>query len=187
MENVALLVIDVQKGFDKPVWGTRNNPNAEANIALLLSEWRKRNQPIIHVRHCSTEPNSPLRPESPGNAFKDEAMPMSEEKQVSKCVNSAFIGTDLESYLRSQEIRSLVIVGLTTDHCVSTSTRMAANLGFAVTLISDATATFDRKGYDGVHYSADEIHKYNLVSLNGEFCTVQTTQAVLESFYVGTN
>ena len=181
MEKVALLVVDVQKGFDEPVWGTRNNPNAETNIALLLSEWRRRNQPIIHIRHCSIEPHSPLRPESPGNQFKEEVIPLPGEQQFNKSVNSAFIGTDLENYLHEQGIKSLVIVGLTTDHCVSTSTRMAANLGFAVTLISDATATFDRKGYDGVYYSADEIHKYNLVSLNGEFCTIQTTQAVLET------
>ena len=57
---------------------------------------------------------------------------------------------------------------------------MAANLGFKVTLISDATATFDRKGYDGALYSADDIHKMNLVSLNGEFCIVRTTEDVLK-------
>ena len=82
MEKIALLIIDVQKGFDEPVWGTRNNPSAEANIALLLSEWRRRNQPVIHIRHCSTEPNSPLRPESPGNAFKHESIPLPGEQHL---------------------------------------------------------------------------------------------------------
>lgn len=182
MRKTALLVIDVQKGLDDPSWGRRNNPDAEPNIALLLSEWRKHGLPIIHIRHCSVEPNSPLRPELPGNDFKEEAQPLPGEKQFSKSVNSAFIGTALEEYLREHGILYLVIVGLTTDHCVSTSTRMAANLGFDVTLISDATATFDREGYDGVLYSADDIHRINLVSLNGEFCTVRSTQEILKEF-----
>ena len=180
MRKTALLVIDVQKGFDDPSWGKRNNLDAESNIALLLSEWRKNELPIIHIRHCSVEPNSPLRSELPGNEFKEEAQPLPQEKQFSKSVNSAFIGTELEKYLQEHDISSLVVVGLTTDHCVSTSTRMAANLGFNVTLISDATATFDREGYDGALYSADNIHKINLVSLNGEFCIVRSTEEVLK-------
>jgi nicotinamidase-related amidase len=182
MGRTALLVIDVQKGLDDPSWGKRNNPEAESNIALLLSHWRKHELPVIHIRHCSVAPNSPLRPELPANAFKEEAQPLPGEKQFSKSVNSAFIGTGLEQYLHQQEILSLVIVGLTTDHCVSTSVRMAANLGFDVTLISDATATFDRQGYDGARYSADDIHKINLVSLDGEFCTVRSTEEVLQKF-----
>ena len=176
MKKTALLVIDVQKGFDDPSWGKRNNPGAESNIALLLSEWRKHELPIVHIQHCSAEPNSLLRPELPGSEFKEEAQPLPGEKQFSKTVNSAFIGTELEKYLQERDITSLVIVGLTTDHCVSTSTRMAANLGFNVTLVSDATATFDREGYDGALYSADDIHKINLVSLNGEFCIVRSTE-----------
>ena len=174
MSNPALLLIDVQKAFDEPFWGNRNNPDAESNIALLLSKWRKHGLPVIHVKHCSTEPNSPLRPELPGNEFKDEAQPIAGEKQFRKSVNSAFIGTALDKYLEGHDISSLVIVGLTTDHCVSTTTRMAANLGFDVTLISDATATFDRQGHDGVLYSADEMHRVNLASLNGEFCIVRS-------------
>lgn len=180
MRKTALLVIDVQKGLDDPSWGKRNNPDAESNIALLLSEWRKHELPIIHIRHCSVGPNSPLRPELPGNEFKEQAQPLPEEKQFSKSVNSAFIGTELEKYLQKHEISSLVIVGLTTDHCVSASTRMAADLGFNVTLISDATATFEREGYDGALYSADDIHKINLVSLHGEFCIVRSTEEVLK-------
>ena len=179
MRNPALLVIDVQNGLDDPFWGKRNNPDAESNIAALLAAWRSCELPIVHIRHCSLRPNSPLRPELPGNAFKEEAQPLSGEKQFSKTGNSAFIGTELETYLQEQGISSLVIVGLTTDHCVSASTRTAADLGFEVTFISDATAAFERKGYDGVLYAAEDIHKINLVSLNGEFCTVRSTEEVL--------
>ena len=182
MNHPALLVIDVQKGLDDPALGKRNNPAAEANIARLLSAWRQHEQPVIHIRHCSVEPNSPLRPELPGNAFKEEAQPLPGEKQFSKTVNSAFIGTGLEAYLHEQQISALVVVGLTTDHCVSTSVRMAANLGFEVTLAADATAAFERQGYDGVLYPADEIHKINLVSLDGEFCTVRATAEILQAF-----
>lgn len=180
MRKNALLVIDVQRGFDDPSWGKRNNPGAESNIELLISVWRRREMPVIHVRHCSVEPNSTLRPELPGNQFKDQAQPLPGEAQFSKSVNSAFIGTGLEKHLKENGISSLVIVGLTTDHCVSTSTRMAANLGFDVTLISDATATFDREGFDGVLYSADEIHWVNLVSLGGEFCVVRSTKEIVK-------
>ena len=180
MSKTALLVIDVQKGLNDPSLGKRNNPDAESNIALLLSGWRAHALPAIHIQHCSVKPNSPLRPELPGNAFKEEAQPLPEEKQFSKSSNSAFIGTGLEKYLQEQGISSLVIVGLTTDHCVSASTRMASDLGFDVTLISDATAAFEREGYDGVLYSAEDIHNINLVSLDGEFCMVRSTAEVLK-------
>lgn len=179
MTDTALLLIDVQKGLDDPCWGTRNNPQAESNIARLLSAWRKRQQPVIHIRHCSKDPDSPLRPDRPGNEFKAEAIPLPAEKQFSKTVNSAFIGTDLENYLRQQGISELVIVGLTTDHCVSTTVRMAANLGFKVSLVHDACATFDRLGYDGFRYSADDMHNINLASLDGEFCAVLSSDELL--------
>jgi hypothetical protein len=97
----------------------------------------------------SREPNSPLRPDRPGNAFKPEAMPLPGEPVFQKAVNSAFIGTELEAHLRASRVQSIVLVGITTDHCVSTTTRMAANPGFAATVISDATATFERIGPDG--------------------------------------
>ncbi|TVQ11097.1 MAG: cysteine hydrolase [Leptolyngbya sp. DLM2.Bin27] len=179
--TAALLVIDVQQGLDEPVWGQRNNPAAETNIARLLAAWRDRTLPVIHVRHCSVEPASPLRPELPGNAYKAEAQPLPGEIEFTKTVNSAFIGTGLEDHLRSHQITALVVVGLTTDHCVSTSVRMAANLGFEVTLVADATATFERQGHDGSHYSAETMHNINLASLSGEFCAVRSTHQVLDA------
>ena len=180
MEKLALLIVDVQKGLDDPKYGQRNNLEAEANIAALLGHWRSQKRPVIHVKHNSTAPNSPLRPELPGNAIKPEAMPLAHERLFEKTVNSAFIGTDLEAYLHQNEISSLVIVGLITDHCISTTVRMAANLGFDTTLVSDATATFERIGHDGNHFTAEQMHNINLAALNGEFCTIKTTQELIQ-------
>jgi nicotinamidase-related amidase len=180
LKKTALLIIDVQKGFNDPKWGRRNNPNAEANISRLISLWRSDKRPIIHIQHCSVEPGSPLRPELPGCQFKPEAAPMEGELIFKKTVNSAFIGTELELYLRDNSIEHIVIVGLTTDHCVSTTTRMAGNLGFKVMLVSDATATFDRKGPDGKVYIAEDIHAVHIASLNGEFCNVINTESLTQ-------
>lgn len=178
--NAALLLIDVQKGLDDPALGrNRNNPQAEANMARLLARWRRDNGPVVHVRHASVEPHSPLRPGLPGHDFKEEVRPLAVEKQFVKSVNSAFIGTGLEDHLRGLEISSLVVVGLTTDHCVSATTRSAADLGFDVILVSDATATFERQDHEGVIHPAAVVHNVNLASLKGEFCRVRSTEELL--------
>lgn len=177
--DAALLVIDVQQGFDDPVWGLRNNPDAEGNVSCLLAAWRAAGRPVLHVRHDSTSPESPLHPDQPGNAFRPEAEPRDGEAVHPKSVNSAFIGTGLEDDLRRQGIGSLVIVGLTTNHCVSTTARMAGNLGFATIVVADATATFDRLGIDGRVRPAAEVHAAALSDLHDEFATVADTRTVL--------
>ena len=177
--RTGLLLVDIQQGLDDPKWGARNNPNAEQQIATLLAAWRRAGWPVIHIQHMSQRPTSPLRPNLPGNAFKPEAMPLEGEPVFQKTVNSAFIGTPLEDHLRREGIRSLVIIGLTTDHCVSTTVRMAGNLGFEVVVVEDATATFERTGPDGVRYSADQMHRIALASLHDEFARVQPAREVL--------
>lgn len=177
--RAALLLIDVQRGLDDPRWGARNNPDAEQRIADLLAAWRATGRPVIHVQHLSLEPRSPLSEDAPGHAFKVEALPLAGEPVFRKHVNSAFIGTDLESHLRANGIDTLVVVGITTDHCVSTTARMAGNLGFTVTVVEDATATFERRGPDGTHYSADLMHRIALVSLHGEFANIRSARDIL--------
>lgn len=144
-----------------------------------MAAWRQVNAPVIHVQHLSDRPDSPLRPGQPGAELKAEVRPLPTEPVFQKQVNSAFIGTALEAYLRQNGVRRLVIGGLTTDHCVSTTIRMAANLGFGVIVVADGTATFGRAGHDGRHYSADEVHRLALASLHGEFATVLDAAAVL--------
>jgi nicotinamidase-related amidase len=175
----ALLVIDVQQGMDNPRLGKRNNPDAEKRIADVIAAWRAAGKPVIHVQHDSVEPQSELRPDRPGNAVKPEGKPIEGEPVFRKNVNSAFIGTNLESYLRERGIDNLVMVGLTTEHCVSTSARMAANLGFGVTIVADATAAFEHKGYDGKQYTAEEVHNVELANLNREFATIRESRDVV--------
>lgn len=177
--RAALVVIDVQKGLDDPSLGRRNNPDAEERISTLLAHWREAALPIFHVRHLSTEQDSPLRPGTTGSEIKDIVRPRPDEPVIEKNVNSAFIGTDLEARLRALDIDTVVITGLTTDHCVSTTTRMSGNLGFDTYLVSDATATFDRAGPGGKLHPAEIIHEIALVELHEEFATIMTTAELL--------
>ena len=180
--SAALLVIDVQKGLDDPKYGERNNPDAERNMASLLALWRDRGRPIVHVQHMSVEPGSPLRPELPGNGIKPDVAPRSGEPVFRKTRSSAFTGTELESHLRSLGIEQLVLVGLTTDHCVSSTARSAADLGFRTLVVSDATATHERRGADGNHHGAEEMHRAALASLQGEFASIHRTEELLSRF-----
>ena len=180
-DTTALLIIDVQDGLDDPALGQRNNPDAEANMARLLAAWRARGRPVYHVQHMSVNPHSPLRPELPGNAIKRIVAPQGNEPVIQKSVNSAFVGTDLEARLRAAGIKSVVVVGLTTPHCVSTTARTASDLGFRTIVVADATASHDRTGYDGTYYPAETVHVLSLVSLQDEFATIVTTDQVLGS------
>ncbi|UNU73621.1 cysteine hydrolase [Moraxella nasovis] len=172
--NPALLLIDLQQGFNQSNhWGgNRNNHNAETVCYQLLSKWRENNLPIIHIRHASTDMNSPLHPDNPGFEFMELTKPIKDELIITKNVNSGFIGTNLQQILNAQNIKVLVIVGLTTDHCVSTTTRMAGNFGFKTYVVEDATATFDKIGIHGEKYDAQTIHLTALASLHKEFATV---------------
>ncbi len=173
----ALLVIDVQQGFDDgDHWGLRNNPECEANVAALIAHWRATGEPLVYVRHDSDEDDSPLRPDHPGNAFKD-VVTGEPDVLVTKRVNSAFYGDpDLHAWLQARGIDALAICGITTNHCCETTARMAGNLGYDVTFVLDATHTFDRKGL-----TADELARTTAANLDEEFAAVRTTRAVTRS------
>lgn len=178
--DTALVMIDFQQAFDKGTWGERNNPFAEENAKRLLAFFRERELPIVHIQHVSPIPESQVYEKKAGCAFKAGFEPLAGEVLFQKAVNSAFIGTALETYLRKEKLETLVICGLTLPHCVSTTTRMAANLGFSAYLISDATASFALlSDVDNRLLSADLIHRVNLASLRDEFATILSTDEML--------
>ena len=180
-DHAALIMIDWQTGFDDwDYWGgNRNNPEAQSNAARLLAHWREKNGAVFHVIHHSTNPASPLRREKETGQIVPELAPLEGEEVMHKRENSVFVGTHLSVALRRLGINRLVISGLTTNHCVSTSTRMAGNLGFEVRLVGDACATFDRVGPDGESFPADLIHRVCLSDLHGEFCQVVRSSDLL--------
>jgi nicotinamidase-related amidase len=181
-QNAALILIDFQKGFDegKYVDGNRNNKDAEKNASVILNHWRDKNLPVFHIIHNSIDSNSSFREGSSGFEIKDVVKPISGEAVIEKNVHSAFIGTDLKEQLDKKGIKTVVIIGLTTNHCVSTSTRMAGDYGFDTFLISDATATFERIGINGEKFSSELIHQTALANLNNDFAQVIDTEKLIE-------
>jgi nicotinamidase-related amidase len=177
----ALLVIDMQTGFDDPRWGRRNNPNAEAQARRLLDHWRNSGRQVVIVRHDSTDSASPLSVARPGIALTPGFEPRNGDWLIAKRVNSAFIGTDLEARLHSAGISEVTLAGLTTDQCVSTTARMASNFGFATTVVEDACACFAQNATDGRKITAETIHLAHITTLHTEFARVVRVNDLLNS------
>lgn len=184
--TTVLIPIDMQQAFDGPPWPRRWNMAVDANGHALLAAWRAAGAPIIHVRHDSVQPGSTLAAGQPGNAFRPGFEPLDGEPVVSKSVNAAFIGTDLDLRLRRLGATRLVLFGISTDMCVSTSTRVAANLGWAVTLAEDACDCFDLPDPRGGIIRGEEIHAAHIATLGTEFCEVARTADVIARLPVRT-
>ncbi len=167
LDRTALVVVDVQEAFDDAAyWGTRNNPDCEANVAALIAAWRAADRPLVYVKHAF---------ETHGHDFKD-VVTGEPHLLVTKTVNSAFYGEpDLDGWLRSREIGAIALCGISTDHCVETTARMGGNLGYEVLFALDATHTFDRTGPDGAVMTADELARATATSLHEEFATIVRT------------
>lgn len=185
IRNPGLVLIDNQVGLTHPThWGTqRSNEAFEENLVKVLAAFRAHHFPIFHVAHHSVDPASPLNPiiNPAGAEFLPFAKPHADEPVFVKNVNSAFIGTRLEEEIRAEGVTELFIAGLTTDHCVSTSTRMAANLHVTgkqgvVYVVGDAVANWERGIWD-----AQTVQAVHLASLNGEFAEIVETADVINA------
>ena len=180
--NPALILVDVQKAFLEPNYPglKRNNLGAEKTCGLILNKWRELKLPVFNVRHSSVNPDSKLHISKPGFSFNDYVSPIKGEPVLTKSVNSAFIGTNLEILLNDQNLETLIIVGMTTNHCISTTVRMSGNLGYKTYLISDSTAAYNTMGLDGQMIDCETIYKTSLASLNEEFATIISSEELLD-------
>ena len=180
LAQFALVVVDAQRGFDDPSWGRRDNPACDENIAALVGRWHATGRPVVHVRHDSTDPSSPLHPSSPGNRLKDY-LREPPDLLVVKSVNSSFHGApDLHAWLTAKGLTGIVVCGITTNHCCETTARVGGNLGHDVLFAIDATHTFDRTGPDGTVMTAAELARATATNLHGEFATVVGTADLLD-------
>jgi nicotinamidase-related amidase len=179
LDNAVLLPIDMQRAFDQAPWPCRWNEKVDSNGLALLAQWRAAGRPIIHVRHDSVQPGSTLTPGTPGNDFRPGFGPAGDESLITKSVNSAFIGTDLDERLRQLGAKHVVAFGISTDMCVSTTVRMGANLGWDMVLVPDACDCFDLPDPSGDGWiSAEEVQRVHVATLAFEFCTLHSTAAL---------
>jgi nicotinamidase-related amidase len=172
LDRAVLLPIDMQQAFDEPAWPRRWNKAVDGNGQALLAAWRQAGRPIIHVRHDSVAPGSSLAPGRPGNAFRPGFEPLEGEPLVSKSVNSAFIGTDLDLRLRRVGARHVVAFGISTDMCVSTTVRTGANMGRDMILVPEACDCFDLPDGQGGTILAEQVHAAHVATLAFEFSKV---------------
>jgi nicotinamidase-related amidase len=181
LAHAALIPIDMQRGFDLPAWPPRWNDALDRNGLRLLQAWREAAKPILHVRHDSVEPRSVLRPDHAGNALRPGFAPQDGEPLVTKSVNAAFIGTDLDLRLRRLGITTIVLFGVSTDMCVSTTVRVGANLGYGMILVEDACDCFALPDGRGGTIPARTIHDVHVATLRHEFATIASVEAVVHA------
>jgi nicotinamidase-related amidase len=174
--RAVLLPIDMQQAFDEPRWPRRWNGDVDANGKALIEAWRAAARPIIHIRHDSVTPGSSLAPGGAGNAFRPGFGPRAGEALVSKSVNSAFIGTDLDLRLKRLGARHVIVFGISTDMCVSTTVRTGANMGWDMILVPDACDCFDLPDGNGGIISAEEVHRAHVATLAFEFCRTMNSR-----------
>jgi nicotinamidase-related amidase len=217
-EPSALVLIDNQAAFKHSThWGpSRSNPSFEQNLSTLLEAFRAARQRssspiyIVHVFHSSIFASSELHSSNTeGIKPLDFAVPAADgsEPVFWKSVNSSFIGTGLESFLREHAVRQVFFAGLTTDHCVSTTTRMAANLHVVDRILDQGketdkvTVNPDGSLPEGVSiehgrvvlvadatatfakggFDAETVHAVSVASLSEEFADVFSTGDVVEA------
>jgi nicotinamidase-related amidase len=182
MDKTALLVIDAQLEYFAPIGKVvlPGAPAAVARIASLLEWARATRVPVLHIVHESRKPEATIfAPGSPALAVHPDAAPREGEPLIRKHLPGSFTNTRLEAELRSRGIERVIVTGFMTQMCCDTTAREAAHRGFAVTMLSDATAAMDVKGPDGVVIPHDVVHRTHLGSLRGFLAEVQSSAELM--------
>ena len=177
--KTALLIIDVQNDyFPNGKMELNNSTDAASKIKDLINHFRNRSMPIIHVQHISTRPGSTFfMPGTSGAEFHGDVKPIAGEKIIVKNFPNSFRKTQLNDYLKENNISKLVITGMMTHMCVDATARAAADFGFQVIVAEDACATRDLK-YGDTTIPADHVHKAFLAALKS-YGQVMTSEQVI--------
>ncbi len=177
--NTALLVIDIQDSFkiDPKRWASRSNPRFEENVTELIRTFREASLPVIWVLHNDSDPG--FRPGDPEVRLMDFLDRRDSEPLLVKNTRNAFTSTDLQARLDALGIRKVVVSGISTEQCCETTTRVAADLGYDVDFVTEATATFPIGAL-----STDAIIERTEAVLDKRFARVTTVEGVKEGLLV---
>ncbi len=172
----ALVVVDIQNdyfpGGAHPLVGPEA---AAANARRLLDSFRSGAGELVHIQHVWDSPDASfMRPGTPGVEIHDYVAPLAGETVIQKAHPNSFLDTPLEELLRARGVDEVVVCGMMTSMCVDATARAAADLGFAVTVASDACAAPDLE-FGGETIPARQVHAAFLSALAGGYGTVVET------------
>jgi len=184
----ALLVIDVQESFrQRPVWRAISNPEIATSVGRLVDSTRAAGDLVVWVLHAEPGSGSPFDPANGFVHFIEPLAPADGEPVLTKTSHNAFTTTNLQQLLTSHGIRELVITGIRTEQCCETTARLASDLGYQVTFVTDATATnpiahrdapadqtVEELLADPRTLPADAVMERTEYALAGRFATIRT-------------
>lgn len=170
--NEALLIIDVQNdyfpGGANELYGAYE---AESKIKSLIAESRKINRPIVYIQHINPPDDTFFIEETFGCEISERIKPLPDDKVIVKYYPNSFLETDLNSYLKENNIKKLIVCGMMTHMCVDTTVRAAMDYGYEVDLVADGCATMDLEIFGEV-IPAQTVQKTFFASLNGVFANI---------------
>ena len=171
----ALLIIDMQMVMQERLDAGRERVNGEAgeNIAALAAAFRAARRPVIHIRHREADESSALHENAPGYQPMPCAKARENEPVFVKSTSSAFASTELEGYLQEVGITHLVVTGAVAGFCVNTTVRAGSDLGFKMSVVSDAVLGFD---LPDAHLSARAIFDVTMAHLKSDFAEIVETR-----------
>jgi nicotinamidase-related amidase len=139
----ALVVIDVQESFRRrPTWQVVSNPDIAADVQRLVDAARAAGDLVVWVLHGEPGTGGVFDPAQGHVRLMDGLVPLDGEPILTKTSRNAFTTTNLAQLLTERGIRHLIVCGIQTEQCCETTARVANDLGYEVTFVTDATATF---------------------------------------------
>lgn len=166
MQDTALIIIDIQNEYFPGGKLALDRPEQAAeNAAQLLNIFRHNKLPVVHIQHENMNPEMDfMLAGSNGQKIYQRLKPLLDETCFCKHYPNAFWQTDLENHLNDLGIKNLVITGMMTHMCVSSTARAAMERGFNSTLIQDACAT-QSLAFNGIEIPAETVHQTALAEL----------------------
>jgi nicotinamidase-related amidase len=179
----ALLVIDIQESFRvRPLWAHIGNPNIVANVQRLVKTTRDAGDLVVWVLHSEAGSGGEFDPANGHVRLLDGLEAAAGEPVLHKTSHNAFTTTNLQQIFTERGIREVIVTGIRTEQCCETTARVASDLGYDVTFVTDATATFPIPHWeagddldDPRTLSAADVVQRTEYALAGRFATIKST------------